>query len=226
MARRTTIEFFPALYDGIQDTDDLYLSTGSKTKAVFVDGTSGDKIIIQGKNFDYEKGIITDGTMQSITLMDAGGDKLQSISNFRVDARFVQGDSILEQVDDLLPRLLNGNMKFIGSSVDDAFTASGGKDLLSGRGGDDTLGGGAGRDRLTGGAGNDNFVFNTGDGKDIITDFDADGGAGLQDHIDATFPGAGAISQAGKNTIIDFGSGDVLTLLNVKATQIDVTDFV
>jgi hypothetical protein len=37
--------------------------------------------------------------------------------------------------------------------------------------------------------------------------------------------GAGAISQVGKNTVIDFSSVDTLTLLNVDASQIDATDF-
>jgi hypothetical protein len=79
---------------------------------------------------------------------------------------------------------------------------------------------------MVGGAGSDTFVFGSDSGKDVIKDFDADGGAGLQDFIDATFPGAGAVSQSGKNTIIDFGSGDTLILLNVLPSQIDAADFV
>jgi len=39
--------------------------------------------------------------------------------------------------------------------------------------GDDILTGGEGDDRLTGGKGNDTFVWNTGDGRDFITDFTA-----------------------------------------------------
>jgi Ca2+-binding RTX toxin-like protein len=48
---------------------------------------------------------------------------------------------------------------------------------------DDTLTGGAGDDTLTGGAGDDVFVYNTGDGNDVITDFNT-GNSGAIDDTD------------------------------------------
>jgi Ca2+-binding RTX toxin-like protein len=100
-----------------------------------------------------------------------------------------------------------------------------GNDISLGRGGVDTLSGGVGNDRMTGGIGEDKFVFEPGFGRDVITDFDANPLDG-QDHIDATFPGADAVTQVGKHTVIDFGDGDRLTLLNVTASDIDATDFI
>lgn len=46
---------------------------------------------------------------------------------------------------------------------------------------DDTLTGGTGNDTLTGGAGDDVFVYNTGDGDDVITDFNAGNSGALND---------------------------------------------
>ena len=47
-----------------------------------------------------------------------------------------------------------------------------GNDTLSGNNGNDVLIGGTGDDVLTGGFGNDVFIFNSGDGADVITDFE------------------------------------------------------
>ena len=53
----------------------------------------------------------------------------------------------------------------------DDSTASSGRDRLFGGGGSDRLDGGNGNDRLAGGAGADVFEFETGDGRDILTDW-------------------------------------------------------
>jgi Ca2+-binding RTX toxin-like protein len=76
----------------------------------------------------------------------------------------------------------NGNDKLYGGTGED--TLYGGKggdalnggldnDLIRGNDGADTLDSGQGNDVLSGGNGQDAFVFSTGDGKDKITDFDA-----------------------------------------------------
>jgi hypothetical protein len=78
---------------------------------------------------------------------------------------------------------------------------------------------------MTGGPGSDTFQFTAGNGKDTVTDFDADGGAGNQDFIGASFASATSIDQVGANTVIHFGAGDTLTLLHVDKTHIDATDF-
>ena len=63
-------------------------------------------------------------------------------------------------------------------------------------------------------------------GRDVVKDFDAEGGSGFQDFIDGSFADVDSITQSGKNTIVDFGNGDVFTLRNVKADDIDASDFI
>ncbi len=60
-----------------------------------------------------------------------------------------------------------------GVEGDDSIDGGAGSDTITGNGGDDTLIGGTGADSLTGGDGDDTYVFNSGDGVDTITDFNA-----------------------------------------------------
>lgn len=58
-----------------------------------------------------------------------------------------------------------------GGAGDDLLVGGAGLDVLDGGVGVDTLEGGRGLDILTGGSGADYFVFNSGDGPDLVTDF-------------------------------------------------------
>ena len=77
----------------------------------------------------------------------------------------------------------------------------------------------------------DRFQFFDGDGSDIVTDFIA--GAGTDDQLILTTVAAvgsfaqvqALTSQAGANTVIDFGGGDMITLLGVTATDLHADDF-
>ncbi|WP_258163041.1 hypothetical protein [Rhizobium sp. TH2] len=224
---RATVRLFEAWYSGDEDLNDLALLSGSKNRAVFVDRTSLDEVIIEGTNLDYAHGILKSGVVEKFTRADANGDKFMSIEDFKVDARFLLGDTFFEQFGEISGRAVSGNVRAIGTNLADTMGRPGAKsEILIGRGGDDSLAGGLGRDILTGGAGNDNFAFVASYGNDVITDFDATGGVGFQDLINGTFADVDHIVKSGKNTILDFGGGDTLTLLNVKPSQIDDTDFV
>jgi Ca2+-binding RTX toxin-like protein len=107
-----------------------------------------------------------------------------------------------------------------------------GADTLTGSNGADILGGGKGDgDKLTGGGGVDTFIFNTGDGKDEITDFDftarekidLSGVKGITDFNDLkthfSSDGAGG-------TIIDFGGGDQLTIDHVSSGRLSDANFI
>ncbi|UPK37904.1 hypothetical protein IVB18_11715 [Bradyrhizobium sp. 186] len=115
-----------------------------------------------------------------------------------------------------------------GSSFADLILGDANANTLEGRDGNDRLDGRAGADTLTGGNGADTFVYANGDGADTITDFDRTQG----DTIDLTgmsniFTFADVQSKAtvsGGNTIIDFGSGNTLTLIGV--TSLQQSDFV
>ncbi|MGL9621324.1 VCBS domain-containing protein [Bradyrhizobium sp. U531] len=117
-----------------------------------------------------------------------------------------------------------------GSNFDDTITGSAGNDQLLGNSGNDLLGGGAGNDSLNGGTGADTFIYAVGGGADTIVDFlHADA-----DKIDLTgVPGVSSLAdiqalatQQGSNTVIDFGNGDTLTLLNVTLSNLTAADFV
>src|SRR5262249_25877775 len=107
-----------------------------------------------------------------------------------------------------------------GMDGNDTLLGGPASDVLDGGPGDDVLNGGPGNDILTGGAGSDTFVHTTGGGADLITDF-VPGGNG--DKIALTNVSSvydlssllGHATQAGADTVIDFGNGDTITLQNV-----------
>lgn len=134
-----------------------------------------------------------------------------------------------------------GNDTFEGGEGNDVFFGMSGADLLRGRGGDDVLYAGEGADTVLGGAGADQlwgssgddwlsgdaggdvFVFEPWGGTDRITDF-----APGEDRL--RFLGTGLdwtqlqLSQAGADTLIEYGTGTVLlegTLLGA----LDMQDF-
>jgi Ca2+-binding RTX toxin-like protein len=70
-----------------------------------------------------------------------------------------------------LSLLGNKDIDAKGSDWANLIRGNSGDNELRGLGGADTLNGGKGEDRLVGGIGTDTFVFKTGDGHDVITDF-------------------------------------------------------
>ena len=118
----------------------------------------------------------------------------------------------------------------IGSDFNDMLTGDANNNTLQGGAGADVLNGGAGSDTLTGGAGGDIFVSAPGNGADTVTDFSAAEG----DRIDLTgFSAINSFSQVqalaiqvGANTVLNFGSGDTLTLNNVTASGLTANDFI
>lgn len=115
------------------------------------------------------------------------------------------------------------------SYIENAIGGSG-NDTLVGNAVANHLDGGAGNDTLTGNGGNDVFVYEG--GADTITDFAAGGGVG--DQIDLTAFSAIAdlaavlalATQSGNNTVINFGGGNTLTLLNVLPGSLASNDFI
>lgn len=227
MAKMTTIKFLEPFYTAEFGFTDLIIADASKTRTLCYDISTGSQLIFQGHNFDYAHGMLTGGIIDKITITSNEGQPLETVTNMHLDARLIAGDTMIEYFETLSFKLLLGDLKIVGTKLDDAKLFTGyGNDRIIGGAGDDTLRGEAGHDVLIGGTGYDIFIFGDRYDKDTITDFDADGGAGLQDVIQATFADVESITQSGKNTIIDFGDGDMLTLLGVKKEQIDATDFV
>lgn len=226
MAKMATIKLFDLLYThGFPSYNELLMISGNERKGVYIDASSFDRIILEGKNLDYQFGRPIDGTLTKLTLADEDGNPIQVVSGFRIDAGQVGGTELLDFVAHLAARVQVGGVKAIGTDLDDSMMTFFGRDRLLGRGGEDTLDGGGGRDVFIGGSGNDTFIFQAGHGRDTITDFDAEGGVGFQDRIGRAFADVDTITQAGDDTLIDFGDGDVVTLRNIAPSQIDATDF-
>jgi Ca2+-binding RTX toxin-like protein len=108
----------------------------------------------------------------------------------------------------------------------DHLTGGDGADRISGGAGDDVIDGGAGADFLRGGAGEDTFVFHGGGGQDVIMDFEE--GEDIL-HVSKNINGldvhcandiASLAHDVGGNTVIDFGGGDQITLVGVKAADV------
>jgi Ca2+-binding RTX toxin-like protein len=126
-----------------------------------------------------------------------------------------------------------GNINITGNDLDNAITGNSGNNVIDGGNGNDsisagagndTLIGGAGNDWLTGGAGADVFLFAPGSGADTIADFniaedklDLNAYAGINTAAEL-IPYA---SNSGANTIINLGSGNVITILNFQVAQIN-----
>jgi Ca2+-binding RTX toxin-like protein len=90
---------------------------------------------------------------------------------------------------------------------------------MNGMGGADTIVGGAGDDRLTGGDGADTFIINRGDGHDVITDF-GNGGDLLDLSKFYTAHLSPTIIASGADTLIQFSTGESISLLGVQPSQL------
>jgi hypothetical protein len=171
-------------------------------------------------NGNYAHGVNLDD--QSLIAVEA----MRFSAGHDYNVRFRDANVAPGQTFDVDGSLLGPNdmLIFDGSSETD-----GGFNIVSGAGAD-TLIGGAGDDLVTGGLGNDTFVYRG--GADIIADFVE--GAGGIDRIGLA-KGLGAhflsdvlalATQAGADTVIDFGNGNTLTLQNVLKTSLVSSDFV
>jgi Ca2+-binding RTX toxin-like protein len=84
-----------------------------------------------------------------------------------------EGDNLLRGThrDDIL-RGHGGNDRLFGLKGDDSLDGGEGNDRIYAGGGDDTVLGGSGNDWIWAGKGSDKIVFNEGDGRDKVFDFD------------------------------------------------------
>lgn len=79
----------------------------------------------------------------------------------------------------------DGNDSIIGGPGDDSIDGGTQADTLIGSFGNDTIRGGDGDDVISGGSGNDTFIYDSGDGVDMIVDFNS-GNTGTLDDGDST----------------------------------------
>lgn len=120
--------------------------------------------------------------------------------------------------------------------VGDNFTYGvGGNDYLIGNLGNDSLIGDPGNDTLQGGEGVDQFVFYTGDGNDVILDFDPANeviaiepninGIGFTATSNFSVLQARITAEGADGSLIDFGAGHLLHVNGVQPHQLDADNF-
>ncbi|MCV3766099.1 calcium-binding protein [Rhizobium sp. TRM95796] len=212
--------------DSFYNPNKIGLERAKDSIVIYNDSDGGEKIKIMGSDLSVNKlGLITAGTVTDVTFSSKNTSPLLKVEDVDIDAKTFVGILKKQGVEAAYEFALNGNDVITGSLISDSIYGGGGKDTIKAGAGVDHIEGGRGNDRLSGEAQSDHFIFNDGDGKDTITDFDAVGGALAQDYIDTDLT-ALTIKQSGANTIIDFGGGDTITLLGVKATDVDSSDFI
>lgn len=112
-----------------------------------------------------------------------------------------------------------GADQLVGNNGADILLGGGGRDDLSGGQGDDVLQGNKGKDILTGGEGQDSFVFKTGDGVDVVTDFNLS-----QDELHFLDAQDYSIKETASGTMISYDTKDKVLLDGVFAiTDGDLT---
>ena len=162
-----------------------------------ITGNAGNNIIDGGAGADIMAGGLGDDTYIVDNAGDvvndysgAGNDTIMASVSYTLTGRYVE----------TLQLTGTGNINAVGNSQDNKFISNSGNNSLSG------------------GTGADTFVFLLGSHADTITDFKAT----ENDTIDATAYHAVAhtVTQSGTSVIIDFGSGNTVTVL--KTTVADV----
>jgi Ca2+-binding RTX toxin-like protein len=113
--------------------------------------------------------LITDSAKYKLVEFDSGGtDKVESTVSYAL-SDYVENLTLLGK----------GNIKGTGNALGNMIEGNKGDNVLTGGDGNDQLHGGKGNDRLIGGAASDTFVFSTGDGHDVIADFET-----IDEHVD------------------------------------------
>ena len=190
--------------ENIYDISQLSLQSSTSTQVDLADNT-GDLISFEGTALQSDGTALTAGQVAEFRFISASADTLINVTGSW--AANDLSDALLDRgIRGLLSTAYAGNDRFIGSENGDIIY------------------GGTGRDRLAGRQGEDWFLFGHGDGKDVVTDFDAKGGEGKQDFI-RQFSDDFTIRKSGDDTVIDFGDGDTLTLLDVKRSLVSSEDF-
>jgi len=227
--------------DTLKGTDPEY--TISKNGDIVLSESKSDYVVLSGSfNLSgFAKGNYADGIkeLDAITVVENGqiiykasglgitGSEVESASAFEsylAEKGFnIKGNNF---TNDLTAGDLNDLLH--GLSGNDTINGMAGIDKLFGDDGNDRILGGEGGDFLTGGKGADVFAFVSGDGNDVILDFQAKGKG--QDHIDLSGHGDVTsfadldIRDVGKNVVITVGD-DTITLRNVNDHDVGATDF-
>ncbi|MEM7210578.1 MAG: choice-of-anchor Q domain-containing protein [Pseudomonadota bacterium] len=201
-----TQTFGPLQLRGLGGNDLLRVFIGSAT----LEGGSGDD-----RYYVYETGTVIN------ELADEGFDRVYTRVDLTLSENIefgaTNGAGDIDITGNALGNQITGNA--------DANLLSGldGNDRLRGQAGTDTIDGGGGNDILEGGADADRFVFETGDGTDLILDFET--GVDVIDFTGTALTfGDLTIVDSGMDALVLYGS-DVIRLTDTTAAEMDVNQF-
>lgn len=173
-------------------------------------GNSGANHLYGGAGADY-----IDGGAGADIMEGGAGDDFYVVDDVN-DVVIEQAGGGYDRINSSVTYHLSDNVEKLTLTGSAAINAYGNAlaNVIEGNSGANIIVGGAGDDYLTGGGGADAFVFAPGSGRDMVSDFSAQEG----DVIDVSgYAGrAHTVSQVGADTVIDFGSGDAITLVGVK----------
>lgn len=224
--------------DWLFDASDISILQHSTSKILYKDNDSGDRWLVKGEGLAYGvNGELVGGTITQMQELDKHGTPFVTYDKFSFDV--VAGKQLPETESNVFFFATQGDDKLVGSKGADVMEAgqgndhsSGGKgrdhllgqdgnDVLDGGNGNDFIWGGRDTDTMTGGAGHDVFQYLHGDGQDTITDFNV-----KEDTLSADYDSIVSTKKSGHDTVIDFGDGDMLTLLHIKPNQVTEDIFV
>ncbi|GAB2174678.1 calcium-binding protein [Dongia sp. agr-C8] len=134
---------------------------------------------VQGVGLTYSNGVLTGGTITTITSIVTGAFDFQ-IANLSLSAASFNAYRLAGDSQGFLSAVLNGDDTITGSNQDDTLMGYAGNDKLNGNNGDDYLDGGTGSDTMTGGKGDDVYVI------DSLTDVIVETGGDAGDAVLAT----------------------------------------
>jgi Ca2+-binding RTX toxin-like protein len=216
------------LLASIYNEQTLSLTGHKSSEATYTDADGGEQIVLEGSNLAYvlAKDQMTSGHVDTIVFEDKHGHAMVTMTAGDFSAKDLS--KLLTStngVELFLDTIRSGKDTFTGTSGNDDLPSGMGNDVIKGGAGNDILDGGRYDDRLTGGNGSDHFAFGAYYDKDVVTDFDANGGGTHQDYVDANWADVVSIKQSGDNTVLNFGAGDTLTLLHVNHGDISKADF-
>ncbi len=219
---------------GFNATSTLQIDGGKGTYSKAISGS--DVIVTVGTGTVTLKGAAKLKTLNILgkeatpieTYTNSSSSKVTLGSNIETGDASARTKAIRIVGNNIANTILGGSGKdtLYGKNGDDYLAGGAGLDRLNGQNDDDTLWGGAGNDTLTGGNGADTFIYNSGEGKDVITDFKAEDTLRLGDGTDTY---SKAIS--GSNVIVTVGDGRItlkgaaklktLNILGKEATPIE-----
>jgi Ca2+-binding RTX toxin-like protein len=151
-----------------------YATNKSKTQFDVVSPGGGSYERFYGTDFKYSGGVVTSGTIHTISLIATAPGFNVTFSEMSLSAAALRSAALTADPADnqaLWASLFAGDDVYLGCAGADSFNGGNGNDTASGYKGNDALAGAKGTDTLNGGNGSD--TLNGGEGRDVLN-----GGAG------------------------------------------------